>query len=112
MNFINNVWIHFTNLFGSIAPTISTSTGTETINKAEDLAPDNSILQAVTTSLGSAVISAAMDYDNNSIKVKEEMTTNYIDSLNETELNELANKLENIIEEKPKTLTKSINKNI
>ena len=114
MNFLGNVWTNFINLFtsffGSIAPTISISAGTETISKAGDLAKDNSTLQSVTMSVGSAVISAAMEYDFNDTKVKTEVTTSYIDALDEEELNEFVDKLESFIEEKPKTLTKSINK--
>ena len=94
----------------SVFPTTTTCAATSTIRRGCE--QENSLYGATLTGVGTSVSSAIPTTDqlaSHDVAVAQA----YMESMDETELNDFINKLENLqIEEKPKVLQKTYNKKI
>lgn len=112
MNFIGNVINNFISILssfgGSLFPSTTTYSAQNTISAGLDMIDDSSTLGLGVVTLGSAVSSAAFQSNELIEETKMNVSTQYVESLSDSELNELTSRLENIInEDKPKVLAKT-----
>ncbi len=103
IRFLNNLWASVFSVSSNLSAISSSYAGLKNI--FEDDCP----LEGTTTlTTASSMITSNVNVDVNTYNTS--VSQAYVECMDETELNELVEKLENIeIEDKPKTLTKTIN---
>lgn len=109
-NFFGSLLGGISSIGESVFPTTTACAATSTIRKG--CRQEDSLYGTILTGIGSSV-SSAIPNTSQAASHDVALAQAYMESMDETELNDFINKLENLqIEEKPKVLKKTYSKNI